>query len=283
MDEEAQPLLSSQVTDNVSLTSLCERFTCVHCLSRVRHLCLSFKVILIILAWTVIVSELYTLIQVLAGFMISKYVPVGINHLANALSSPLGFLYAILAVIAMFYPLSGFLADVCCGRFKTIIVSLSIILVSSIIAVVTLAVLISINYTYQQLLLVPLKESVPLFVIGFSAAFFTVIGYVVYQANFIQLGLDQLIEAPSMNLSLFIHWAVWADILGTAIVTVISAAMSCSLVVEAVLAATPIISFLCFPILMIFTCWKYRWFYTEPGQNNPYKTVIKVLNMQLEI
>ena len=37
-----------------------------------------------------------------------------------------------------------------------------------------------------------------------------VIGLAGYQANFIQLGLDQLFEAPSQYLGLFIHYATWA-------------------------------------------------------------------------
>ena len=279
MDKEAQPLLSSKVTNNVSLCSPCERFTCVHCWPRVRYLCLSSKVILLILAWTVIVSELYTVVQVSIEAVIAIYVPIGENHLVNALSSPIGFVYAILAVIAMFYPLSGFLADVCCGRFKTVIVGLSIILISSISFVVILAL--SRKHNHHALVHVPLNESVPLLIFAFSAAFFIVIGYAVYQANFIQLGLDQLIEAPSNYLSHFIHWAVWADTLGTAIVTISLAVLSCPLIndkVKAILCVIPVITFFCFPLIMFLTCWKRHWFYTEPGQRNPYKTVIKVLN-----
>ena len=36
--------------------------------------------------------------------------------------------YAILAFIMMFYPLSGFIADVCCGRLKTVVISLIVLL-----------------------------------------------------------------------------------------------------------------------------------------------------------
>ena len=229
-----------------------------------------------------IVSELYTLIQVLIAAMLGNYVSMGGNHLVNAVSPPIGFVYAILAVIAMFYPLSGFLADVCCGRFKTITVGLNIILVSSIIVIVTLTVWISI-LNQHNLVFVPIKKSVPLFVFGFSAAFFIEIGYVLYQANFIQFGLDQLIEAPSINLSLFVHWAVWTDTLGKSIVFVSSTVLSCprlyeNLKVKVGFYVIPIFLLLCFPLLMILTCWKRHWFYTEPGQNNPYKTVIKVLD-----
>ena len=148
-----------------------------------------------------IVSELYTLLQAFTVALIGNYVPMGRNHLVNAVSSPIAFVCAIQAVIAMFYLLSGFLADVCCGRFKTIIVGLTIILISFITAVVTLVVWISVKDTHQQIwVFVSLKESVPTFVLGFGAAGFFVIGYAAYQANFIQFGLDQLIELSLIHI-----------------------------------------------------------------------------------
>ena len=42
-----------------------------------------------------------------------------------------------------------------------------------------------------------------------------IIGMVGYQANFIQLGLDKLFEAPSQYLGLFVHYATWAFHLGS--------------------------------------------------------------------
>ena len=117
-DQEAQPLLLSQ-NRTVNLNFPHEKCSGICCLPR--HICLQYKAILLILAWTVIVGELFSMSQVLIGYFITDYVPIGKSHLVNAVSSPMGFLYAILAVIAMFYPLSGFLADVCCGRFLSLI------------------------------------------------------------------------------------------------------------------------------------------------------------------
>ena len=49
-----------------------------------------------------------------------------------------------------------------------------------------------------------------------------VIGLTGYQANFIQLGLDQLFEAPSHHLSLFIHYATWSFNIGMTMVAVLN-------------------------------------------------------------
>ena len=40
--------------------------------------------------------------------------------------------------------------------------------------------------------------------------------------------------------------------------------------------------FLCLPPLMILTCWKRHWIYTESGVHNPYKTVIRVLKFSMK-
>ena len=39
--------------------------------------------------------------------------PMGVSHFVNAVSSPLGFVSAILAAIAIFYPLSGLFCSRC--------------------------------------------------------------------------------------------------------------------------------------------------------------------------
>ena len=75
--------------------NLCSRFRCLRRLPS--------KAIFLILALTMIIlSELYTLIQVTIASFIGSYVPMEVNHLLNALSSPLGSVSAILAAIAIF-------------------------------------------------------------------------------------------------------------------------------------------------------------------------------------
>ena len=38
-----------------------------------------------------------------------------------------------------------------------------------------------------------------------------VIGFSGFQANIVQFGLDQLLDASSEELSLFLHWLVWTE------------------------------------------------------------------------
>ena len=267
---EDTPLLSSQ---EYQYANTCSQFRCCQRPPS--------KVLLLILAWTVIVGEMYTLIQVMIVQFIGAYVPMGVNHLLNAVSSPLGFVSAILAAVAIFYPLSGFLADVWCGQFKVIIISLTTTLVSTIIFAVTVTIWASLKDARKWMIFVSFKERIPLYVTVFGAVFFIILGYAAYQANFIQLGLDQLMEAPSTSLSVFIHWAIWADTLGTSLVGIAAAIESCPLVstkIKYPFYIVPGFVLLCFPVLLILACWKHHWFYIEPDLRNPYKTMIKVLN-----
>ena len=66
-----------------------------------------------ILVWTTIIGEVYTTVHVVIAAFISSYVPMGVSHLINAVSSPLGLVSAILAAIAIFYPLSGLFCSRC--------------------------------------------------------------------------------------------------------------------------------------------------------------------------
>ena len=58
---------------------------------------------------------------------------------------------------------------------------------------------------------VSLLKNQGIFAIILLAVFVTtfVVGLVGYQANIIQFGLDQLFEAPSQYLGLFIHYTTW--------------------------------------------------------------------------
>ena len=121
----------------------------------------------------------------------------------------------------MFYPLSGFIADVCCGRMKTIVVSL-IVLSSHVqhfpatwpVSVMKADVLHDEDLDHVSLLE---NQGILIILIVLIFVITFIIGLVGYQANFIQFGLDQLFEAPSQYLGLFIHYATWTFKAGSVI------------------------------------------------------------------
>ena len=115
--------------------------------------------------------------------------------------------YVILALVMMFYPLSGFIADICCGRLKAVVISLPFILSCWIIVLIALSLFMSMSK--PDISSLQHNQGLVVAILCFISLFTFIIGLVGYQANFIQLGLDQLFEAPSQYLALFIHYAMW--------------------------------------------------------------------------
>ena len=228
------------------------------------HICLPSKAAILILLWTLVVGTTYSIIL---GFAVTI-----ITSQSSNLSVYASIPFAVLALITIFYPLSGFIADTCCGRLKTIVASLCLLLLCFILyclgGVVFLA---SGGENLNMVVIVLAVISLVLFIMG-------MIGY---QANFIQLGLDQLFEARSHFLGLFVHYAVWIFHLGAvpaAIALPLELCHRFSGRVTTVYYSIPVFLILSLIALLCVSCWKYNWFYTTPSQSNPYKTVFRILN-----
>ena len=121
------------------------------------------------------------------------------------------------------------------------------------------------------------KTSLFLVFIAIFGTFFG-IGWIIYYSNFTQFGLDQLKDAPSEYLSLFVHWIVWADSLAFAVILPLAASLFCRNMIMVLMTCSVLIifSFLLIVLLVVIGCNRH-WFYTEPGQGNPYKSVMNVL------
>ena len=79
-----------------------------------RQLCLSSKAAILVLLWTVVDgAAIRVVIYVSLWFMLLSTFSTNISLLF--------LLYLLVAVVYLVYPINGFLADVCCGHFKTII------------------------------------------------------------------------------------------------------------------------------------------------------------------
>ena len=93
-------------------------------------------------------------------------------------------------------------ADVHCGRLRTILFSMILILCCtlSFVPCFFLSTLLS-------------KSSVHRIIYSIVSSFTLVTGTIAiagYCANYIQFGLDQLLEAPSHHQALYVHWAKWS-------------------------------------------------------------------------
>ena len=217
-------------------------------------LCIPSKAAILVIISALVVGILYYLVMGTAVALMDN--PASYT---KSISVNFSLPYALLAFAMIFYPLSGLIADVCCERRKMIMFSLCFLLLflfmlcfTGVLYLVLKMHLINVTELFQS---IPGKILITLLLI--SLLFF-IIGLIGYQANFIQLGLDQLFEAPNHYLGLFIHYASWSFHLG---VTPLAAfpVNWCNQprpVAHLVIYSTPIIVIVMLIILVIVMRWK---------------------------
>ena len=226
---------------------------------------------ILVLLWTVFVGILQFMITNIALLVLMSGVLPFIK-----LPSAIIIYCASFALVYTFYPLSGYFADVYCGRFRIIVGSLALLLFIPIFCVIFYALSVLLNLTHLWKFFLGSA--------GLVCTLVTVIGVAGYDANFIQFGLDQLLEAPSQHQALFVHWAKWCmDFMSVVILFIgmyVEACLDDNWIVKLTCVSSLILVFeLALAILLIIGCWKRRWFYSEPaGNHNPCKTVVKVFN-----
>ena len=118
---------------------------------------------------------------------------------------------AFLGVSFISYPLLGYIADVCLTRYRALkcshiflIVGCTIGLIMSLVSIFAklteLFEKTSINSEAKHYLqILPMIPLIPLITTGVG----------LFEANALQFGLDQLLEAPTPKLIAFIHWYYW--------------------------------------------------------------------------
>lgn len=161
-------------------------------------------------------------------------------------------------LVVIIYPISGWLADVYFGRYKVIKYSLRITWLASILYVIAITLV---------------AEDVPgADVVLLITTTFGLLSVAAYQANAIQFGADQLIDASSSDISSYFSWLGWSLSLSFSVVT-ISQVCTCK-------SYTPVSSFLGPVILTLTLCSELlfnHWLIKESGNFNPLKLVSKVV------
>ena len=127
---ESTPLVINTASEDSS-SPLQQKNVCISCPSS-KHLCLPSKAAILILLWIAIVGAIYYIFVGFAAVLEIDKWQINTNF---SVYDPLP--YAIFAMVMMFYPLSGFIADVCCGRLKTVVISLVTLLFCLIILLIT--------------------------------------------------------------------------------------------------------------------------------------------------
>ena len=249
-----------------------------------RMVCLKSKAAILILIWTfsmailqgITFSNTYSLIYILGFLVNTNFVII------------VGCVYIFYAILQLFYPLAGLLADVRFGRYRSVICSLWSLLAGFVL--ILMSFLLSFSKFYLPLGTLPWSYAVLAIMLAMLAVpiiigiFLYVSSIVTFNANFIQFGLDQLHDAPTEHLVIFIHWCVLVSNIGM-LVTDVSVDLSSTASCQSYFLPLSLTYSLClFAFVLLFVslcvgyCKRRVWFLTDSASRNPYKLVYKVIN-----
>ena len=242
-----------------------------------RKLLLPSKSAVLILFWSLLVGAIYMTAKGGVNFATAQ---LGLEKLDFFHSYDILLARIIFVLVFMLYPFAGFLADTRFGRYKVILTSLCLLACGMTFLSVD-SILVFTKYAVN-LFKKSKQHGVVLFsIVAISGMVAVTMGFAGYEANFIQFGIDQLADAPSEYLGLFVHWVEWFTMLGTTFAQItFSLLRYChrNPAISNAVTSLPLLFLILLAAMIAFTYWKRHWFNIEPAKSNPYKMVIKVLN-----
>ena len=188
-------------------------------------------------------------------------------------------------VLYLSYPLLGHLADVYLTRYRVLKCGL-VILIGSILYITLYAVSNTIAYyVFDSDVLENGKLHVTSVVL--PAFILLIVGIGLFEANAIQFGLDQLLEAPTPKLIAFIHWYYWAQSVGSLIsedsftlVWLILSALGNRKrhkIEQPIATGFLVLLTLIYSATLVLYCVSKKHFYIQRAGLNPFKNIYKVL------
>ena len=204
------------------------------------------------------------------------------SSIKRSKSESLPFLYISFAITVLgllFYPLFGFMADVCCGRYWLVTISVSVMS----LGIFLTSIVTPLHVTFME------EAPHPVFVVLVVVAYLLGVGGVAgFEANVVQFGLDQLIDDSSRRLSFFLHFLVWVRQTGYGLAIVPLTLLNCdektgSLRFQGSFQFIPLGVFVLLTIPpLVFLVRMRNGFYRELGNINPYKMVVRIIGYAMK-
>ena len=239
-----------------------------------RMMCITTKPVVVILLWVFVVACVFRGIQYTSVFAVSSLVSIPQNSFLYQTCC-----YMFINVIALSFPIGGFLADVYFGRYKVVTISLAFIWTALLLLTIALITTLFIDGAQDDRVKQALKDF--MYVILGLAFVPAIPGMSGVYSNVVQLSLDQLQDAPSHVLGIFLHWLVWVGVLGQGAVFVVYVIISCSYREEDIIKNAGYIMgglvFVFLSFLLVLNRFTKHWFYAANIVYNPYKMVVDVL------
>ena len=200
-------------------------------------------------------------------------------------------LYVIQGLLFLLYPLVGHLTDVYLTRYRSLKLSFGILILAALLIILY----IGIDTGATSIWKLNIFHERPTVAVWIVIFLLYIIGLELFQANAIQFGLDQLLEAPTSKLIAFIHWYYWAQNVGSLALfyflnsgfvalneiekltnNTINQALNGNLnyTVFVVFLITMIVIFI---TVFVAFCTRKKLFYIEKASLNPFKNIYKVL------
>ena len=230
-----------------------------------------FRVSILILLWTFSTGLLFNL-------FIKPY-----NFLQNSSLSNAAVLAVVISSVFLLSPLAGFIADVKFGRLKVLLCG-SFTMLLSVCSILIVGIVLAISsHSFNT----TGKMIMAAFAISF---FFYGFGEILYLANIVQFGTDQLCNAPTRYSVYFICAYYWTDSFGQ-LLTAATNIPGHEIVINknyniiaidtlrgSLIGSILFISISLSSIVQYFICKKKsRWFIFEKCTQNPYMLVYKVV------
>lgn len=228
----------------------------------------------VIIVWSILAGTAYSiLMNATATVAATLKQRNSVNEVSVQIIAGVLGLVALMQVL--FYPLGGLIADLWCGRYKVIMISLIKLSLGVVLLLCSASIYIAKNEFHRGMATIWPHATAG---IATVAVVLLIAGFTGFQSNAVQFGLDQLQDAPSKKLCNFLHWYVWADALGNTIAQLIVTASLCNKKPQQIGVLTSSSLFMAFFIIMLFlTLWKHKSFHSEPRAQNPYGTIYRVL------
>ena len=215
------------------------------------------KAAILVLVWDAFI----TIYRQFMVYFVSALGGIQSPHVSIILTNVLANMYSIPVLL---YPIGGLIADVWIGRYRMILVSVYICLITWIFNVIGYSVW-WMTFKHVTIITVLLTVTSCLLLAGLAG----------FQSNIVPFNIDQLMGASGDELSALVHWHLFSTYFARLIASALPWFITSTFIYETISFIIPGITI----ISVIISMYLFKhWLDTTPHFSNPLKLIIGVLN-----